>query len=250
MLHSRSGRAPAQGGIPAERLQVIGARRALAWGRWWRGAPGSSCSPCTPRAHPAHWAGQPQCDSSSIRPLHPTRGRRCGTHSLVCRTFDAGLAEVCHEEGVALLAYSPLAMGLLTVRGGTPHATQLPSCSAVPGVQRPRAPKWGMKQSQTPVTMLLHAQGKYLAPGGGPLGARLNKYKGRYAEAESRYVCVWGGGGGGGRDATCKRSSEPSGSTAARICTRPCARHSASRLRSRARCTRLRLQVWSPAEPG
>lgn len=28
-------------------------------------------------------------------------------------------------------------------------------------------------------------QGKYL--GGGPEGARLNKYKGRYAEAESRY---------------------------------------------------------------
>lgn len=29
-------------------------------------------------------------------------------------------------------------------------------------------------------------QGKYLG-GGGPEGARLNKYKGRYAEAESRY---------------------------------------------------------------
>ena len=36
--------------------------------------------------------------------------------SLLCRTFDAGLAECCHEEGVRLLAYSPLAMGLLTVR--------------------------------------------------------------------------------------------------------------------------------------
>ncbi len=30
-------------------------------------------------------------------------------------------------------------------------------------------------------------QGKYLAKGGGPKDARLNKYKGRYAEAESRY---------------------------------------------------------------
>lgn len=29
------------------------------------------------------------------------------------------------------------------------------------------------------------SQGKYI--GGGPEGARLNKYKGRYAEAESRY---------------------------------------------------------------
>lgn len=30
-------------------------------------------------------------------------------------------------------------------------------------------------------------QGKYLAPGGAGPDARLNKYKGRYAEAESRY---------------------------------------------------------------
>ncbi|KAI8476768.1 MAG: Aldo/keto reductase [Monoraphidium minutum] len=64
-------------------------------------------------------------------------------YSLLCRGFDAGLAEVCHLEGVGLLAYSPLAMGLLT--------------------------------------------GKYRAPGGGPPEARLNKYRGRYAEAESRY---------------------------------------------------------------
>ncbi len=30
-------------------------------------------------------------------------------------------------------------------------------------------------------------QGKYLSPDGGPPGARLNRYRGRYAEAESRY---------------------------------------------------------------
>jgi hypothetical protein len=35
--------------------------------------------------------------------------------SLTCRTFDIALAEVCHLEDVSLLAYSPLAMGLLTV---------------------------------------------------------------------------------------------------------------------------------------
>ena len=65
-------------------------------------------------------------------------------YSLTCRTFDSsGLAECCFKEHVSLLAYSPLAMGLLT--------------------------------------------GKYLDPGGGPPQARLNKYKGRYAEAESRY---------------------------------------------------------------
>ena len=36
--------------------------------------------------------------------------------SLLCRTFDTALAECCHAEGVGMLAYSPLAMGLLTVR--------------------------------------------------------------------------------------------------------------------------------------
>lgn len=36
-------------------------------------------------------------------------------YSLLCRTFDMALAEVCHTEAVSLLAYSPLAMGLLTV---------------------------------------------------------------------------------------------------------------------------------------
>jgi len=34
---------------------------------------------------------------------------------------------------------------------------------------------------------LANVQGKYLAEDGGPQEARLNKYKGRYAEAESRY---------------------------------------------------------------
>lgn len=43
-------------------------------------------------------------------------------YSLTCRTFDSGgLAEACHLEGVSLLAYSPLAMGLLTV--GAPEGT-------------------------------------------------------------------------------------------------------------------------------
>ena len=37
-------------------------------------------------------------------------------YSLTCRTFDTHLAECCLEEGVSLIAYSPLAMGLLTVK--------------------------------------------------------------------------------------------------------------------------------------
>eukprot|EP00798_Chlamydomonas_sp_ICE-L_P008230 gene8230-1496_t len=65
-------------------------------------------------------------------------------YSLTCRTFDSsGMAEICHREGVGMLAYSPLAMGLLT--------------------------------------------GKYLSADGGPAEARLNLYRGRYGEAESRY---------------------------------------------------------------
>ncbi|KAH9306632.1 hypothetical protein KI387_011036, partial [Taxus chinensis] len=35
-------------------------------------------------------------------------------YNLLCRNFDAGLAECCHHERVRLLAYSPLAMGLLS----------------------------------------------------------------------------------------------------------------------------------------
>jgi aryl-alcohol dehydrogenase-like predicted oxidoreductase len=35
-------------------------------------------------------------------------------YSLLCRHFDLDLAEACHHEQVALLAYSPLAAGLLT----------------------------------------------------------------------------------------------------------------------------------------
>lgn len=64
-------------------------------------------------------------------------------YNLLCRTFDGGLAECCSEMRVALLAYSPLAMGLLS--------------------------------------------GKYSRKDRGPSNARLNLYRGRYAEAECRY---------------------------------------------------------------
>ncbi|KAK4747259.1 hypothetical protein SAY87_026296 [Trapa incisa] len=65
------------------------------------------------------------------------------SYSLLCRTFNMGMAECCHHERVSLLAYSPLAMGILS--------------------------------------------GKYFSPDGGPPDARLNLFKGRYAEGESRY---------------------------------------------------------------
>ncbi|XP_059625782.1 uncharacterized protein LOC132268894 isoform X2 [Cornus florida] len=65
------------------------------------------------------------------------------SYSLLCRKFDSGMAECCHHERISLLAYSPLAMGMLS--------------------------------------------GKYFSPDGGPADARLNLFKGRYSEGESRY---------------------------------------------------------------
>ncbi|XP_022728447.1 uncharacterized protein LOC111283993 isoform X2 [Durio zibethinus] len=65
------------------------------------------------------------------------------SYSLLCRTFDSGMAECCHHERINLLGYSPLAMGILS--------------------------------------------GKYFASDGGPQNARLNLFRGRYSEGESRY---------------------------------------------------------------
>ncbi|CAM8963223.1 unnamed protein product [Rhodiola kirilowii] len=65
------------------------------------------------------------------------------SYSLLCRTFDSGMAECCHHERISLLAYSPLAMGILS--------------------------------------------GKYFSPDKGPKDARLNLFRGRYSEGESRY---------------------------------------------------------------
>ncbi|KAM7495933.1 hypothetical protein LguiA_020347 [Lonicera macranthoides] len=36
------------------------------------------------------------------------------SYNLLCRNFDSGMAECCHHERVSLLAYSPLAMGILS----------------------------------------------------------------------------------------------------------------------------------------
>ncbi|KAJ4773046.1 NAD(P)-linked oxidoreductase superfamily protein [Rhynchospora pubera] len=64
-------------------------------------------------------------------------------YNLLCRNFDSGLAECCHHERISLLAYSPMAMGILS--------------------------------------------GKYFSSGGTPPDARLNIFRGRYSEGESRY---------------------------------------------------------------
>ncbi|XP_020216103.1 uncharacterized protein LOC109799863 isoform X2 [Cajanus cajan] len=65
------------------------------------------------------------------------------SYSLLCRTFDSAMAECCHQESISFLAYSPLAMGILS--------------------------------------------GKYFSADGGPTNARLNLFKGKYSEGESRY---------------------------------------------------------------
>ncbi|XP_020425986.1 uncharacterized protein LOC18767342 isoform X2 [Prunus persica] len=74
---------------------------------------------------------------------HPKIVSVQNSYSLLCRTFDSGLAECCHHERISLLAYSPLAMGILS--------------------------------------------GKYFLPDGGPADARLNLFRGKYSEGESRY---------------------------------------------------------------
>lgn len=80
---------------------------------------------------------RPSCLSPVPCECNAARGRRAelpsgivslqNAYSLLCRTFDAGLAECCQAEKVSLLAYSPLAMGLLTGKyqtegGGPPEA--------------------------------------------------------------------------------------------------------------------------------
>ncbi|XP_077240591.1 uncharacterized protein LOC143881418 isoform X2 [Tasmannia lanceolata] len=64
------------------------------------------------------------------------------SYNLLCRNFDSGLAECCHHERISFLAYSPMAMGLLS--------------------------------------------GKYFSCGGPP-DARMNLFRGKYSEGESRY---------------------------------------------------------------
>lgn len=81
--------------------------------------------------------------AAESNPAYPRITSVQNSYNLLCRNFDSGLAECCHLERIRLLAYSPLAMGVLS--------------------------------------------GKYLLPGGGADDARLNLFRGRYSEGESRY---------------------------------------------------------------
>lgn len=118
-------------------------------------------------------------------------------YSLTCRGFEtSGLAEACHREGVSLLPYSPLAMGLLT---GKYHAAQAQTQpGAATGTTAGRA-RGARDDDDGPAAEAgggegggagRDAGGRGAGEGvavGGPPGARLNLYRDRYAEASSRY---------------------------------------------------------------
>jgi hypothetical protein len=95
----------AAGGVPSERLQVS-ARAPVSVQN------AALCAPGQPK-----YSALNRPPGSTLLWSAPAHSPpRAPPRSLLCRTFDSGLAEACHLEGVSLLAYSPLAMGLLTVR--------------------------------------------------------------------------------------------------------------------------------------
>ncbi len=70
------------------------------------------------------------CEFTRLAKIHglPPPVTIQNAYSLVNRTFEWDLAEACHREGVALLAYSPLAMGVLAGKylgGARPQGARL-----------------------------------------------------------------------------------------------------------------------------
>lgn len=57
-------------------------------------------------------------------------------YSLLNRSFEVGLAEVCHRENIGLLAYSPLAFGMLTGKYHQPNPPKNARLTLFPGYQR------------------------------------------------------------------------------------------------------------------
>ena len=63
-------------------------------------------------------------------------------YSLLCRLFDTDMAETIHHEGAVLLAYSPLAAGLLTGKyqgGAVPEGSRMSLNAELGGRRTPRA---------------------------------------------------------------------------------------------------------------
>lgn len=83
-------------------------------------------------------------------------------YNLLNRSFETGLAEVCHQEKLGLLAYSPLAFGLLTGKYlGPPD----------PEARLVRFPQFGPRYRKPPVEAAVRAYAQIAADFGVPLGA-------------------------------------------------------------------------------
>lgn len=109
----------------------------------------SSCSSSPASSSPS---------SPSSPPPYPRVAAVQNAYSLLCRTAEAGggVMEACDREGVGLLAYAPLAAGHLTGKYLPPEEASSSSSSVSSSAAGPES--------------------------------RLIKYRGRYAEAESRYA--------------------------------------------------------------
>jgi aryl-alcohol dehydrogenase-like predicted oxidoreductase len=110
-------------------------------------------------------------------------------YNILCRTADGGLVEACVEEGVQLLAYSPLAMGLLT---GKYTATVQHSVPVPAGPQRGRDAEldYGNSTLEGAGSNTESMEEKSLH-WSGPEGSRLVRYRHLYTEAESRFAPAW-----------------------------------------------------------
>lgn len=108
--------------VAAGKVRAVGLSNETPWGLM------RFCAAADSRDSSESSSGSSSSSSSSSAPLPlPRVVSLQNAYSLLCRTFDAGLGECCHQEGVSLLAYSPLAMGLLTGKyldpgGGPPEA--------------------------------------------------------------------------------------------------------------------------------
>ena len=149
--------------------------------------------------HPPGPAAAARADLPAVASLQ-------NAYSLLCRTFDSGLAECCAGEGVSLLAYSPLAMGLLSGKylepGGGPKEARWVllgasgcgsstsagrMCCSVGWWERSGGRMACRQQQQHEcglAKLSSHVDFLCLWP---CRHCRLNRYRGRYAEAESRY---------------------------------------------------------------
>lgn len=83
-------------------------------------------------------------------------------YNLLNRSFEAGLSEICHRERLGLLAYSPLAFGLLTGKYLT---------GGEPGDRLNRFPQFGPRYRKPAIDPAIHAYARIAETFGIPLAA-------------------------------------------------------------------------------